>query len=73
MTTPDPEPARTPGLEPGGEVRPGDTPPAEGGYFGISYNEPPSMRKGWAAMPLIVIMLVVVLVAVGLVGMAWVL
>ena len=30
MTQPDPEPSSTPGLEPGGGVAPGDTPPGEG-------------------------------------------
>ncbi|MEU4741733.1 DUF6480 family protein, partial [Actinosynnema sp. NPDC023658] len=29
-TPPDPDPARTPGLEPGGGVAPGETPPDSG-------------------------------------------
>jgi cobalamin biosynthesis Mg chelatase CobN len=29
MTSPDPDPSNTPGLEPGGGVAPGDTPPGE--------------------------------------------
>jgi hypothetical protein len=70
MTTPDPEPERTPGLEPGGQVSPGETPPAEGGTYGISHPEPPELRKGWGAMPLTVIMVVVALVVIGLIAMA---
>ncbi|KAB1143534.1 hypothetical protein F7R91_25750 [Streptomyces luteolifulvus] len=70
MTTPDPEPKWTPGLEPGGQVSPGETPPAEGGTHGISHPEQPELRKGWAAMPLTVIMIVVALVVIGLIAMA---
>ncbi|MFF0205214.1 DUF6480 family protein [Streptomyces sp. NPDC005017] len=70
MTTPDPEPRRTPGLQPGGGVAPGQTPPAEGGTHGISHPEPPEQRKGWGAMPLVLIMIVVALVAIGLIAMA---
>ncbi|MGY0065647.1 DUF6480 family protein [Streptomyces sp. QTS137] len=69
MTTPDPDPRRTPGVEPGGEVPPGETPPAEGGTYGISHPEPPELRKGWGAMSLALIMVVVALVAIGLIGM----
>jgi hypothetical protein len=70
MTTPDPEPERTPGLEPGGGVSPGETPPAEGSTSGIAHPEPPEMRKGWSTMPLVLIMVVVALIAIGLIAMA---
>ena len=69
MTTPDPDPGRTPGIEAGGGVPPGETPPAEGGTYGISHPEPPELRKGWGAMPLVLIMVVVALVAIGLIAM----
>ncbi|MGW7386961.1 DUF6480 family protein [Streptomyces sp. NPDC054794] len=69
MTSPDPEPKRTPGLEPGGGVPPGETPPAETGISGISHPEPPELRKGWGPMPLVLITLVVLLIAIGLVAM----
>ncbi|MCX4406955.1 DUF6480 family protein [Streptomyces sp. NPDC059837] len=68
MTTPDPDPRRTPRIEPGGGVPPGETPPAEGGTYGISYPQP-ELRKGWGAMPLVLIMGVVALIAIGLIGM----
>ena len=67
MTSPDPEPRRTPGLEPGGGVPPGETPPAEAsGTSGISHPQP-ELRKGWGPMPLTLIMVVV---AIGLIAMA---
>lgn len=70
MTIPDPDPRRTPGIDPGGSVPPGETPPAEGGTHGISHPEPPELRKGWGPMPLVLIMAIVVLVAIGLIAMA---
>lgn len=72
MTNPEREPNRGPGVEPGG-VPPGETPPAEAdSTAGISYPQP-ELRRGWAAMPLVLIMGVVVLVAIGLIAMAVVL
>ncbi|MEV6793269.1 DUF6480 family protein [Streptomyces sp. NPDC051320] len=65
---PDPDPANTPGLEPGGGVPPGETPPAEGGMSEAGpRNSPP---KGWAKGPLTVIAIIVLLFAAGLVAMA---
>ncbi|AZP22196.1 DUF6480 family protein [Streptomyces aquilus] len=70
MTSPDPEPRRTTGLEPGGGVPPGETPPGESGTSGISHPEPPELRKAWGPVPLVLIMLLVALFAIGLIGMA---
>ncbi|MDR6978456.1 hypothetical protein J2X68_005182 [Streptomyces sp. 3330] len=69
MTTPDPDPRSIPGVGPRGDASPGETPPAEGGTHGISHPEPPELRKGWGAMPLTLIMIVVALVAIGLIAM----
>ncbi|WP_406355178.1 DUF6480 family protein [Streptomyces sp. NBC_01635] len=69
MTTPDPDPRQTPEAAPRSGVSPGETPPAEGGTYGISYPEPPELRKGWGAVPLVLIMAVVALVVIGLVAM----
>ncbi|WP_307529590.1 DUF6480 family protein [Streptomyces umbrinus] len=50
MTTPDPDPRRTPGIEPGGGVPPGEIPPAKGGTHGISHLEPPDGGRGKVQM-----------------------
>ena len=42
---PDPDPARTPGLEPGGGVAPGSTPPDSAQTSGLSEPEPSPRRK----------------------------
>lgn len=39
MSWQDPEPSRTPGLEPGGGVPPGETPPGEGGTSALTHQE----------------------------------
>ncbi|MCL6734560.1 DUF6480 family protein [Streptomyces neyagawaensis] len=71
MTSPDPEPNRTTGLEPGGGVPPGETPPAEGGTSGVARPDPPAVRrKGWGALPLVLIILLAAVIAIGLIGMA---
>ncbi|MGI5423312.1 DUF6480 family protein [Streptomyces sp. CA-179760] len=61
--SPDPEPERTPGLEPGGGVPPGQTPPAESGLPEASPQETHNPPKGWAKAPLTLIILLVVLIA----------
>ncbi len=40
--TPGPDPAETAGLEPGGGVDPGDTPPIEGSISGTTGNDGPN-------------------------------
>ncbi|MFE9747671.1 DUF6480 family protein [Saccharothrix saharensis] len=45
-TPPDPDPARTPGLEPGGGVAPGETPPDSGQTSGLSHPQPMPSRRG---------------------------
>ncbi|GEM_PF-1311443 len=56
----DPDPATTPGLEPGGGVAPGDTPPSEAGTSGLSAPEPKEPgRKLNLAIPIVLVVLVV--------------
>lgn len=69
MTVPDPEPSRTPGLEAGGGVPPGETPPAEGGISGISHPEPEEVRRAWGPMPAVLVIGIAVVVAAMLVIM----
>ncbi|MGA4844081.1 DUF6480 family protein [Streptomyces sp. G45] len=63
MNTPDPDPRHTTGLEPGGGVPPGETPPAEDSTGGAGPQETHNPPRGWAKGPLIVIGAVVVLFA----------
>ena len=46
MTTPDPDPASTAGLRPGGEVAAGDTPPGEGSLSGAHGGERSTPNHG---------------------------
>lgn len=62
-TPPDPDPNRTPGLEPGGGVRPGDTPPESGQTSGLSHNEPEPPKVTTVRVILALILLITVLVA----------
>ncbi|MFI9584736.1 DUF6480 family protein [Streptomyces sp. NPDC052236] len=60
--SPDPDPDRVPGLEPGGSVPPGETPPGEGSA-GSGTGPRHALPRGWAKGPLIIIGVVVVLCA----------
>ncbi|CAL9553422.1 hypothetical protein SUDANB95_04446 [Actinosynnema sp. ALI-1.44] len=61
-TPPDPDPATTPGLEPGGGVAPGDTPPDSGSTTsGLTHHEPqPSRARNIIALVIVLIMTVMV-------------
>ncbi|MCE6996796.1 DUF6480 family protein [Saccharothrix sp. S26] len=58
-TPPDPDPARTPGLEPGGGVAPGETPPDSGQTSGLSHPQPMPSRRG----PIITLVAVLLITA----------
>jgi hypothetical protein len=60
---PDPEPERSTGLEPGGGVPPGETPPAESSLPEAGPRETHNPTKGWAKGPLSLIIVLAVLVA----------
>ncbi|MDX3526675.1 DUF6480 family protein [Streptomyces bobili] len=60
---PDPDPDRTTGLEPGGGVPPGETPPAESSMPEAGPQETHNPPKGWAKGPLTLILVLAVLVA----------
>ncbi|HZF93172.1 DUF6480 family protein [Streptomyces sp.] len=60
---PDPEPERTTGLEPGGGVPPGETPPAESSMPEAGPRETHNPPKGWGKGPLTLIIVLAVLVA----------
>ncbi|MGW0080828.1 DUF6480 family protein [Streptomyces sp. NPDC003393] len=67
---PDPDPERTPGLEPGGGVPPGETPPAESSMPEAGPRQPDSTSRGWAKAPLAVILLLVLVLAFGFLAYA---
>ncbi len=65
MTSPDPDPADTPGLEPGGGVPPGETPPGESAISGLSHQEaPPGRIITPVALTIIVIIVLLVVLYV---------
>ncbi|SDM46877.1 hypothetical protein SAMN04488074_12213 [Lentzea albidocapillata subsp. violacea] len=72
-TPPDPDPQRTPGLEPGGGVRPGDTPPESGQTSGLSHHEPAPPKATTTRIVIALILLLAVLVAAMLLTQAFLL
>ncbi|WP_091671566.1 DUF6480 family protein [Amycolatopsis marina] len=58
---PDPDPKDTAGLEPGGGVRPGDTPPDSAQVSGVSHQEPQRSKAG----PIIGISAAVLVILIG--------
>lgn len=65
---PDPDPTQTPGLEPGGGVTPGTTPPAAPQTSGVAEHQPtdtPRMRPGAVLTIIGVCVFVVAFAAVG--------
>lgn len=66
------DPERTPGLEPGGGVRPGDTPPEAGQTSGLSHHEP-DPPKNLGRIAIAAIALITVLVAAMLLTQAFLL
>ena len=70
-TPPDPQPENTPGLEPGGGVAPGDTPPGEASTSGNTFREPDLPSEGANRAIAVAIVLAVVVVAVLLFVRPW--
>jgi hypothetical protein len=74
---PDPDPGRTPGLEPGGGVSPGDTPPESGNVSGLSHPQPMRSRAFPIATLIVVGILVLCVLALviaqfaGLIDVLW--
>ncbi|WP_344534904.1 DUF6480 family protein [Streptomyces albiaxialis] len=64
----DPDPDRTPGLERGGQVPPGETPPAEGSTPDAGPDESHNPAKGWSKAPVALIAVIVVCFAVFFLG-----
>jgi hypothetical protein len=58
---PDPDPAQTPGLEPGGGVAPGSTPPDSAQTSGLSEPEPTPRRR---LTPAVIVSLVAIAIFV---------
>jgi hypothetical protein len=66
VTTPDPQPETTTGLEAGGGVPPGETPPVEGSVSGLSHKQEPASRATGPIF-LIVAAVVIVLIVAGVI------
>ncbi|HEY8371796.1 MAG TPA: DUF6480 family protein [Pseudonocardiaceae bacterium] len=60
---PDPDPDKTPGLEPGGGVAPGDTPPGEASTSGVSHPQGQPSRVGNLVTLVLIILVTVAVLA----------
>ncbi|GAA2275554.1 MULTISPECIES: DUF6480 family protein [Kitasatospora] len=69
MSTQDPDPYLTPGLDSHRTLPVGETPPVEGSISGISRPEPPEVRRAWGVWLAVLIVLLAVTVSVMLIGM----
>ena len=67
MTAENPDPAETAGLDSGGEVEPGDTPPTAATTAGPN-NDPPQRTLALPTVFLVGIGIIVLLVVLGLAG-----
>ncbi len=67
---PGPDPTVTPGLDSGGGVPPGETPPPEGGLSGVSHQEKGPTR-GWYAVTIVFVLVVAVAIAGFIAGHAF--
>ncbi len=66
MTTPDPQPETTTGLEPGGGLPPGEMPPAESSISGVTHQEAPPGRS-LTRVALVALAVLILLVVAGVV------
>lgn len=66
----DPDPDNTPGLEPGGGVRPGDTPPGEASTSGNTFREPDLPSRRTNKLVYVGILAVVLLAVLTFIGYA---